>query len=54
MKHIYFKQKLINVTSITTDNNLTRLGVLATNTRVFQSLARIDVADLTFSIEKLF
>lgn len=49
---IYFKQKMVSITGITTDN-LTRLGILATNT-VFQIVIRIDVANLTCSIEKLF
>lgn len=49
---IYFKQQMISITGITTDN-LTRLGILATNT-VFQIVIRIDVANLTCSIEKLF
>ena len=43
---------MVSITGITTDN-LTRLGILATNT-VFQIVIRIDVANLTCSIEKLF
>ena len=43
---------MISITGITT-NNLTRLGTLATNT-VFYFVIRIDVANLTCSIEKLF
>ena len=49
---IYFKQKITGITGINTDN-LTYLGILATNT-VFQIVIRIDVANITCSIEKLF
>ena len=44
---------MVSITGITTDN-LTRLGILATNTGVFQNVTRINVANLTCSIEKLF